>query len=633
MTSRLALGALLPSILIASALATTGCSSQPGSTDSSSDESSWHTGILRTESGDVQIHYQMRNGIPTMEGDIDLRSDDLQAGSVGTDSFADGTRSAIFIAGRAWPGNVVPYRFDSSIVAAEQTLIQQAVAEYNTKTSLNWIADTAKTAKDYVVFKSDTSGCHSGIGHSTGENDIYLQWSGCGDIGRAAHEMAHAVGMEHEQSRTDRDSFVIIDTANIQSAQLNNFQKASGNTVGPFDFSSIMLYPSYNSFAIDGTKPTLTRLDGTTWGDTVTGQPLSAGDLAGIASLYPAHPASSANVVALEQSSGIADALTVGTDGSVKIAWESGGTVWGNYAPLSAVSFAPSGAPLAVAAQGSSQFDAFVVGNDGAIYDMLEVNNGSWASPTRLTATRIAVPGAHLATGHQGSNQLDLFFVDTQGRLNVMWVVGTSAWSAPTAISAAGFAPSGAAIATSAQGSNQLDAFVVDSSGRPNVFWAGSGAWAGPGALSGAGLAPPGAPLATGLQAGNQVDLFVVDTQGRVNVMWNGSSGTWAGPGAMTATQFAPPGANLATAIENGNSLDLFVVGNTGAVSVLWAPGTGNWQGPSAMTSAGLAQPGASVSAAGQAGNQVDLLTVGKSGLFVSWVVGAGAWSNPGLVF
>lgn len=48
---------------------------------------------------------------------------------------------------------------------------------------------------------------------------------GCIYVGIVMHEMMHAAGFWHEQSRQDRDNFITINTFNIQNGMEYNFQK------------------------------------------------------------------------------------------------------------------------------------------------------------------------------------------------------------------------------------------------------------------------------------------------------------------------------------------------------------------------------------------------------------------------
>ena len=63
-------------------------------------------------------------------------------------------------------------------------------------------------------------------------------------MGIVAHEIGHAMGFYHEQSRTDRDDYVTILWDNIQERPKGNFRKAgSMNSYGvKYDYSSVMHY-------------------------------------------------------------------------------------------------------------------------------------------------------------------------------------------------------------------------------------------------------------------------------------------------------------------------------------------------------------------------------------------------------
>ena len=70
--------------------------------------------------------------------------------------------------------------------------------------------------------------------------------NGCGKMGVAVHELAHALGFWHEQSRTDRDDHVVIVQANIHPLMRRNFRKYTHELTDPlgvnYDYDSIMHY-------------------------------------------------------------------------------------------------------------------------------------------------------------------------------------------------------------------------------------------------------------------------------------------------------------------------------------------------------------------------------------------------------
>ena len=70
------------------------------------------------------------------------------------------------------------------------------------------------------------------------------------------HELFHALGMWHEQSRVDRDGYVQINIENIESGFASQFAIVpSALTNGPYDLDSIM---HYNQFAFSNGSRTIT---------------------------------------------------------------------------------------------------------------------------------------------------------------------------------------------------------------------------------------------------------------------------------------------------------------------------------------------------------------------------------------
>ena len=54
------------------------------------------------------------------------------------------------------------------------------------------------------MIRGDDSGCWSFVGRQGGRQVLNLQRSGCVRPGTVEHEMLHALGTYHEQSRPDR---------------------------------------------------------------------------------------------------------------------------------------------------------------------------------------------------------------------------------------------------------------------------------------------------------------------------------------------------------------------------------------------------------------------------------------------
>ena len=82
----------------------------------------------------------------------------------------------------------------------------------------------------------------------------------CMYMGTVAHEIAHAVGFWHEQSRPDRDESVEVLWENIEPGKEHNFNKMDYTQIDSrgvqYDYNSIMHYGAF-SFSISNTKPTM----------------------------------------------------------------------------------------------------------------------------------------------------------------------------------------------------------------------------------------------------------------------------------------------------------------------------------------------------------------------------------------
>lgn len=156
---------------------------------------------------------------------------------------------------RRWPDGLVPYEIDSSLsdANAPDTYedIQEAIRHWADGTFIRLIPRTTESA--YVRFTAVNS-CSSFIGHLGGAQPINLYANGACGFGATVHEIGHAVGIFHEQSRLDRDTYVTINTANIEPGKEHNFNKytaGDGLDVGPYDYGSIMHYGP-TAFSVNG---------------------------------------------------------------------------------------------------------------------------------------------------------------------------------------------------------------------------------------------------------------------------------------------------------------------------------------------------------------------------------------------
>lgn len=191
------------------------------------------------------------NDVNIYEGDIDLSPDDIvdtrDSGDVdGEQISARRKRNAARNRKKLWVTRVVPFVYDSSLPAYYQTTIQEAIAEFENKTCLNFVPRTNEAL--FIRFVHET-GCWSSVGRQFWMTGIGQQVSlgpGCNHKGTIIHEIMHAIGFWHEQSRPDRNLYVEVLWENILAGEEHNFNKYSHREIDPlkipYDFDSIMHY-------------------------------------------------------------------------------------------------------------------------------------------------------------------------------------------------------------------------------------------------------------------------------------------------------------------------------------------------------------------------------------------------------
>ncbi|AFV77250.1 Astacin (Peptidase family M12A) (plasmid) [Thermus oshimai JL-2] len=161
--------------------------------------------------------------------------------------------------GRLWPNGVVPYVLDESLTEAHRQVFQQAVAHIEAQTPVRFKPREGEV--DYVrVFADGEPGtCYSSVGRMGGEQrlDVYCGREGIPPMGTVVHELLHALGFWHEQSRPDRDEWVEVRWENIVEQYAYNFHKYGYNARShtPYDYASVMHYSAY-AFSKNG-QPTL----------------------------------------------------------------------------------------------------------------------------------------------------------------------------------------------------------------------------------------------------------------------------------------------------------------------------------------------------------------------------------------
>ncbi len=233
------------------------------------------------------VTYAIVNGRAIFEGDIILdHVTRLPQRQQGVRPEAVGVAYAQYL----WPAGTqgvaeIPY-----IITSPAQQLNAALSAFNATFAgvIQFVPRGSQT--DYVNFDfnpSNLSGqCESNVGRVGGEQTT--GGSAACSLGTLLHEMGHVVGLYHEQSRPDRNTYLTVNTGNVIKGSEANFSQLSDNfqDLGLFDYGSVM---EYIAFAF-------TRNGGPVIETIPPGMPLSnqtgytAADIDGVQRLYGVIP-------------------------------------------------------------------------------------------------------------------------------------------------------------------------------------------------------------------------------------------------------------------------------------------------------------------------------------------------------
>ena len=192
------------------------------------------------------VSFKVEDGLAVVDADIVL-------GEPAAGSPETGYAAAPKL--RLWESSRIPYYIQPSFEDPQRVLT--AISMF-LGTAVN-LVPYQEGDEDVIVFENGPKDCRSYLGKVGGKQPIWLAGN-CGPR-EIAHEIMHALGFIHEQNRSDRDKYVLVNHDNIEQGAEINFElfPVSLMTVSgtqPFDFESIMMYPP-TIFSKSSNMPTL----------------------------------------------------------------------------------------------------------------------------------------------------------------------------------------------------------------------------------------------------------------------------------------------------------------------------------------------------------------------------------------
>lgn len=171
-----------------------------------------------------------------------------------------------------WKDGIVPYSIHN-MSTSSVTVINKAIKQFHDFTCVKWITTsdplfnpTTLGHQNVVTFINE-GGCWSWVGNVNPKKNnvqfLSLAEPGCISVSTSVHEMLHAMGGHHEQSRSDRDNYVSIEWPNVKPQwngqayiRNRNMEKSNTQDNNPYDAESSMQYSLY-AFSTNGQKTIL----------------------------------------------------------------------------------------------------------------------------------------------------------------------------------------------------------------------------------------------------------------------------------------------------------------------------------------------------------------------------------------
>lgn len=188
-----------------------------------------------------------------------------------------------------WPNATVYYRFDTGYFTPDaQVFITNAMRHLEQLTCVRFAPVPDNFQSTHLYFTNGQF-CSSYVGRQSGliTQDLTLPPQCIKERG-AIHEIIHALGFGHEQTRGDRDDYVQVNWNNIPNPYWFTFEEdRDGHFLMkyavPYDYLSIMHYGPFD-FAINKNLPTLVSTNN--YFNVPVNQELSALDVIKINMLY-----------------------------------------------------------------------------------------------------------------------------------------------------------------------------------------------------------------------------------------------------------------------------------------------------------------------------------------------------------
>uniref|UniRef100_A0A3Q1FKJ2 Metalloendopeptidase n=1 Tax=Acanthochromis polyacanthus TaxID=80966 RepID=A0A3Q1FKJ2_9TELE len=221
-----------------------------------------HSRIHHTEKGSPQ-----EDEVGEEEDTIDMTTRILSTNNGSNENLLEGDLLAPRTRNKANGVVTIPYVVSYHFSQYEKNMITTAMKAFESRTCIRFKERPWEYDHNSIENKQ---GCFSALGRARGKQVLSLNKQGCLYHGIIIHELNHALGFLHKQTRSDHDSYVRINWQYINPQNAYNFYKQTTNNLNtPYDYSSIMHYGktafSMNMKETITPSPTPTTLSRSRW--------------------------------------------------------------------------------------------------------------------------------------------------------------------------------------------------------------------------------------------------------------------------------------------------------------------------------------------------------------------------------
>ncbi|XP_061592940.1 hatching enzyme 1.2-like [Cololabis saira] len=213
--------------------------------------SSWAEEEVAAVEGDASKELTVSELLTRANRDLtpDFDEPRLVGGDIAVRSEADRNADPCTARGCLWQkysdGKVyIPYFIANHYSSREKSIITRGLESFSQVSCIRF-RPYGNGDHEWLSIES-RSGCYSFVGRQGGGQTVSLSKQGCLYHGTVQHELLHALGFNHEQTRNDRDNHIRVHWNNIIEGMEYNFYKIDTLNQGtPYDYNSVMQYERY----------------------------------------------------------------------------------------------------------------------------------------------------------------------------------------------------------------------------------------------------------------------------------------------------------------------------------------------------------------------------------------------------